>query len=86
MDEPHLQTAAEFSEYFLKIYNNWQDTIKRWEDIDKRTSLLYIRAACYVFVIYILYKESRPQNEKGISETGKKGRLGPCEVKMKIVI
>ena len=85
LDEPHFQTAANFSEYFFKIYSNWQDTIKRWEDIDKRTSLLYITAARYVYVIYILYQESRPQNEKGIYETGEKGKLVPCEVKMKTV-
>ena len=84
-DEPHFQTAATFSEHFLKIYNNWKDTIKKWEDVDKRTSLLYITAARYVYVIFTLYQESRPQNEKGIYETGKKGRIAPCEVKMKIV-
>ena len=82
-DEPHFQTAATFSEYFFKIYNNWKDTIKKWEDVDKMTSLLYITAARYVYVIFTLYQESRPQNEKGIYETGKKGRLAPCEVKMK---
>ena len=84
-DEPHFQTAASFSEYFFKIYNNWKDTTKKWEDVDKRTSLLYITAVRYVYVIFTLYQESRPQNEKGIYEPHKKGRLAPCEVKMKIV-
>ena len=51
--------------------------------MDERTSLLYITAARYVFATYILYQESRPQNEDGTYIDGEKGRLVPCEVKMK---
>ena len=81
LDQPHFQVAADFSEKFFKIYANWQDTKKQW--VDDRTSLLYITAARYVFATYILYQESRPQNEDGTYIDGEKGRLVPCEVKMK---
>ena len=81
LDQPHFKVAAKFSESFFTKYRNWQNTKKQWAD--DKTSLLYITAARYVLATYILYQESRPQDETGIYKEGQKGRLVPCEVKMK---
>ena len=80
LDQQYFEVAATFSQEFFKIYANWQDTKKQFNE--DRTSLLYITAARYVYTTFVLYQESRPQHENGSYIEGQKGRLVPCEVIM----
>ena len=81
IEHPHFEQSALFSNFFFKIYSNWHNTKKQWAN--ETTNLLYITAARYVYVTYLLYQESRPQDQKGKYVKGEKGRLVPSEVKMK---
>ena len=75
LEEGHFKVTAEFSKAFFIESNDWKATVKKFSG----TMLLYITAACYIFVTYLLYQESRDQDDKGnyLKDTGK---LKPCDV------
>ena len=77
LDKPHFKTAATLSQKFFEKNPKWKDTIDKWKKEDI-TSLLYITAARYVYVIYTLYQESPPKIKTGVYETGKERRIVPC--------
>ena len=54
LEEHHFKVTAEFSKAFFIENNDWKATVKKFSG----TMLLYITAARYIFVTYLLYKES----------------------------
>ena len=79
MEEPHFLLAAKFAEHFFMVNDNWGKTVEEWKDKQGGKELLFITAARYLYITFLLYQESKPQDEKGDYVMGKKGKVKPCE-------
>ena len=75
LEEGHFKVTADFSRTFFIENNDWKATVKKFSG----TMLLYITAARYIFVKYLLYQESRDQDDKG-NYLKVSGKLKPCDV------
>ena len=78
LEEGHFKVTAEFSKAFFIENNDWKATVNKFSG----KMLLYITAARYIFVTYLLYQESRDQDDKGKYLDGT-GKLKPCDVVFK---
>ena len=79
IEKPHFPLAAKFAEHFFMVNDNWGNTVKEWKDKQGGKELLFITAARYLYVTFLLYEESKPQDKKGFYVKGSKGRVKPCK-------
>lgn len=84
MEKPHFSLAAAFAEHFFMVNDNWVKTVEEWKDKQSGKKLLFITAARYLYVTFLLYQESRPQDKKGGYIKGSHGRLKPCKSRITI--
>ena len=79
MEKSHFSLAAKFAEHFFMVNDNWGNTVKEWKDKQGGKELLFITAARYLYVTFLLYEESRPQDKKGYYVKSSKGRVKRCK-------
>lgn len=84
LDDDHFQVAASLTEVFFKKDGNRRWTgadgiVKTWKP-NGCLKLLYITAARYVYITYLLASESKEQDGEGKAVSGAKSRLIPCEM------
>lgn len=79
LDDPVFLLAAKFAEHFFMVNSDWAITVDKWKTEEGGKYLLFITAARYIYVTFLLFQESRPQDEKGNYQKGGEGRLIPCE-------